>query len=34
VWRWLQERGYPTAAFVGGFNAWRDAGLPLTPMKR
>jgi rhodanese-related sulfurtransferase len=30
----LQERGYRTAALVGGFNAWRDAGLPLTPIHR
>jgi 3-mercaptopyruvate sulfurtransferase SseA len=30
----LEELGHRTAALVGGFNTWRDAGLPLTPIAR
>ncbi|MDR3635684.1 MAG: rhodanese-like domain-containing protein [Isosphaeraceae bacterium] len=26
---WLRERGYQAYALTGGFDAWRDAGLPL-----
>jgi len=25
----LQQHGYRARALSGGFNAWRDAGLPL-----
>jgi rhodanese-related sulfurtransferase len=25
----LQEQGYRASALAGGYNAWRDAGLPL-----
>jgi rhodanese-related sulfurtransferase len=28
----LQERGFRASALAGGFNAWRDAGLPMTPV--
>jgi rhodanese-related sulfurtransferase len=29
---WLQELGYRAAALVGGFDAWKNAGLPLVPV--
>jgi hypothetical protein len=28
----LRGRGYRAFALLGGFNAWRDAGLPLLPL--
>ncbi|MGP0070110.1 MAG: hypothetical protein ACLQGP_41745 [Isosphaeraceae bacterium] len=28
----LRGRGYRAFALRGGFNAWRDAGLPLVPL--
>ncbi len=29
----LRGRGYRAFAMLGGFNAWRDAGLPLLPLQ-
>jgi 3-mercaptopyruvate sulfurtransferase SseA len=30
----LQKHGRRAAVLVGGYQAWRDAGLPLTPLQR
>lgn len=27
----LRERGYRAAALVGGYDGWREEGLPLVP---
>jgi hypothetical protein len=29
----LGERGYQASALTGGYNAWRDARLPLVPVR-